>query len=139
MGLVLEALGIDENDPEVVAAKQDYHALADVIAALVKKRKQAGLTQKQVAEAMNTKQSAVSDIERSSANPSVERLQRYARAVGSRLILETASTPLASGGWHVIEGGLQGLEVVASGGEREPRLREELQTAERWHGRMVSA
>ncbi len=96
MGLVLEALGIDENDREVAGAKQDFHALADVIAALVKKRKQAGLTQKQVAEAMNTKQSAVSDIERASANPSVERLQRCARAVGSRLVLETASTPSAS-------------------------------------------
>mgnify|MGYP002724546488 CR=1 FL=1 len=96
MGLVLKALGVDENDPEVIAAKQDSHALADVVAALVKKRKQTGLTQKQVAEAMNTKQSAVSDIERSSANLSVERLQRYARAVGSRLVLEAASMPSAS-------------------------------------------
>ena len=96
MGLVLEALAIDENNPEVVAAKQDSHALSDVIAALVKKRRQAALTQERVAEAMNTKQSAVSDIERSSANPSVERLQECARAVGLRLVLEAASTPSAS-------------------------------------------
>ena len=96
MGLVLEALAIDENNPEVVAAKQDSHALSDVIAALVKKRRQAARTQERVAEAMNTKQSAVSDIERSSANLSVERLQRYARAVGSRLVLEAASMPSAS-------------------------------------------
>lgn len=78
---------IDPNDPGVVAIQEDFDEFADLICALVERRKALGLTQADVAVLMGTKQSAVSGIESSSANPTIRRLQRYARAVGTRIRL----------------------------------------------------
>lgn len=86
---ILEALDIDANNPEVIAEQQDFTAYADLIAQLVARRKELGLSQTAVAAAMGTRQSAVSEIESSSANPTIQRLQRYARAVGARLELHS--------------------------------------------------
>ncbi len=60
-------------------------------------RKALGLRQADVARAMGTRQSAVSAIESSSANPSIARLQRYARALGERLTLGLRAEPLGDG------------------------------------------
>jgi transcriptional regulator with XRE-family HTH domain len=51
-------------------------------------RRKAGLTQREVAERMGTTQSAVSRVESGRAVPSLEFLDRYARAVGTTLVLE---------------------------------------------------
>lgn len=98
MSIILRALGIDPSDPEVIAAQDDFNEFADLISALVQRRKALGLTQKDVAELMGTKQSAISTIESSSANPTIQRLQRYARALGLKLTLGT-STPAADAEW----------------------------------------
>lgn len=87
MSIIVEALGINSNDPVVRDEQQDFHDFADAISVLVERRRSLGLTQAEVARRMNTKQSAVAAIESSSANPSVQRLQRYARAVEARLTL----------------------------------------------------
>lgn len=87
MTILLEALDVDPHDPEVVAEQQDFIVYADLIARLVDRRKRLGLSQKDVASVMGTRQSAVSAIETSSANPTIQRLQRYARALGVRLEL----------------------------------------------------
>lgn len=89
MGIFLESLGIDPHDPEVIAAQQDFGNYADLIAQLRARRKALGMTQAQVAEVMNTKQSAISAIELSSGNPTIKRLQSYARALGARLVLSS--------------------------------------------------
>lgn len=85
----LDGFGIDPHDPEVIAVQEDFTEFADLIARLVSRRKELGLTQADIAKKMETKQSAISAMEMSSANPTVQRLQRYARAVGMRLELET--------------------------------------------------
>lgn len=100
MGIILQSLGIDESDPEVVAAMEDFDDFAELIRALIARRKALGLTQAEVANAMHTGQSAVSALEAIGGNPSIRRLQRYARAVGMRLSIGAETQPVGSpAGW----------------------------------------
>ena len=72
-------------DPAYVAA---YDALEDEFAlagALIKARNDAGLTQAQVAEAMNTTQAAIARLESGRSPPSTRTLQRYAKATRTKL------------------------------------------------------
>ena len=76
-------------DPEF---RKEYEALEAEFALfdeLVRARKEAGLTQAQVAERMGTKPSAVARLESGGGSkkhsPSVATLHRYAKAVGRRL------------------------------------------------------
>ncbi len=64
--------------------KRDFEIEYEVAAELAKARKTAGLTQKDVAEAMRTTQSVISRIERG-ANVSIETLERYVSACGRHL------------------------------------------------------
>jgi ribosome-binding protein aMBF1 (putative translation factor) len=57
----------------------------DLIAALIKARTGAGLTQQQVAERMNTTQAVVARLEAGGRRPSTRTLERFARATGHRL------------------------------------------------------
>jgi len=59
-------------------------------------RKAAGLTQAQLAEAVNRTTEAVSNIERGKSLPSLEVLQRIAGATGSSLV-ELVAAPGAAG------------------------------------------
>lgn len=54
-------------------------------------REQAGLTQQQVAERMGTKKSAISRLENNAGDVRLSTLQRYAEAVGRRLVIEVAA------------------------------------------------
>ena len=72
--------------------KAEYDALEEkftLFDELIKKRQQAGLTQKDVAKRMNTKAPAVARLEASGGSkqhsPSVATLQKYANAVGCDL------------------------------------------------------
>ena len=74
------------------AFRQEYEALAaefPLFDELLHARKEAGLTQAEVAERMGTKTSAVARLEagggRKSHSPSVATLEKYAGAVGHRL------------------------------------------------------
>ena len=76
-------------EPEFVA---EYDALADEFAhidEMLKARKNAGLTQADVAEKMGTQTPAVARLEASGRHkkhsPSLATLQKYAEAVGCRL------------------------------------------------------
>jgi transcriptional regulator with XRE-family HTH domain len=53
-------------------------------------REQAGLTQQQVAERMGTKKSAISRLENNAGDMRLSTLQRYAEAVGHRLVIDIA-------------------------------------------------
>lgn len=104
MGINLfEITGIAPEDPEVIAAGEDFDEYANLIVALVSVRKSRGIRQRDVARAMGTKQSAVSDIERVGGNPTVRTLQRYARAVGCRIRL-IPSSPGDGAGWSAARG-----------------------------------
>ena len=58
-----------------------YEAIREAIAS----RKAAGLTQKQLAEKMGTKQANISRFENGNANPSLDFLQKMASCMGKTL------------------------------------------------------
>lgn len=64
-------------------ALADWHT--DLMEGLVDLREKHGLTQDHVAERMGVSQSAVSQLERADANPTLLSVRRYALAVGARL------------------------------------------------------
>ena len=112
MGLsFVELSGFDKNDPEIIAAGDDFDDFANAITALVKTRKRLGLTQQQVATAMGTSQSVISDLERVGGNPTVHTLQRYARAVGAKLELSIQQQNAI--GWQERPGHTYTVPVVA--------------------------
>lgn len=97
MGIdIIRVAGYDPNDPEILAAGEDFDEFADLITELHRVRKAQGITQKQVATTMQTKQSVVSEIERIGGNPTVRTLLGFSRAVGMRLRLVAEPAPLAS-------------------------------------------
>lgn len=74
------------------AVRQEYNALVpefSLLREMLKARKEAGLSQADVAERMGTKAPAITRLESSLTNgkhsPSVETLRKYAKAVGCRL------------------------------------------------------
>lgn len=56
-------------------------------------RKLAGISQKEVAKVMGTTQSAISDLEKGRGDAHLSTLQRFARAVGKKLIICLNQTP----------------------------------------------
>ena len=78
-----EMLDEIEAHPEARAAYEDALLRDELVASLVKARKRR--SQKAVAAAMGTTQSAISDIENGRVDPRLSTLQRYARAAGKRL------------------------------------------------------
>ena len=72
-------------DPEY---RREYEALDEEFAmnrALIDARVQAGLTQEQLAEKMETSQSTIARLEGGRAMPSGRTLARYAKATGTKL------------------------------------------------------
>ncbi len=74
-------------DPEFV---KEYEALEpeyELTRLLISQRIKRGLTQKELAERMNTTQSVISRLENGSANPSLATLKRLANALDARLVV----------------------------------------------------
>lgn len=72
-------------DPEM---KREYDALQvvyDIQRELIRLRLEKGLSQKELAEKIGTRQSAVSRIERGVCNPSIAMLDKIAKALGRDL------------------------------------------------------
>lgn len=70
------------------SVKREYDALApefELMDKLLTMRSKAGLTQKQIADRMNTSISNISRLESGRANPSWQTLTRYANACGERI------------------------------------------------------
>jgi len=68
--------------------KKEYDALEleySIITQVLKKRLEKGLTQKQLAKKIGTKQSAIARLESGNSNPSVEFLEKIAKALDSKL------------------------------------------------------
>lgn len=85
-----ELAGFPDDDPEVVAARADAAAYANLIEGLVELRHRRHMTQADVAEAMDTTQSVVSHFERLGGDARFSTVQRYARAVGAELHWHTS-------------------------------------------------
>lgn len=74
-------------DPEV---KKEYDRLAPqyaVISQLIAIRAKKGLTQKELAKRLDTKQSAIARLESGNYNPTLEFLQKTAEALGRKLVI----------------------------------------------------
>ena len=68
--------------------RHEYQLLEEefcLVAALIKARTRAGLTQEQVAHRMKTTQAVIARLEGGGSKPSTRTLERYAQATGSRL------------------------------------------------------
>lgn len=78
---------LDENPPAKAGAC-DLTARRRLVADLVVRRKDLGLTQTQVAERMGVKQPTVSGFETEESDPRLSTLQRYARAVNACVTAE---------------------------------------------------
>lgn len=72
-------------DPKVKAEYEKLQPEFAVIEAILGARMKKGVTQKELAKRMKTKQSAISRLESGRANPSLDFLQRLAKALNSRL------------------------------------------------------
>lgn len=68
--------------------KASYEALEEeyaLVAAMIKARERAGMTQAQVAKRMKTTQTVVARLESGRVCPSTRTLERFAQATGSKL------------------------------------------------------
>ncbi len=75
-------------NPEVKAEYKRLGPIYELVGAMVEARREAGLTQEQVAERMGTTQSVVARLENGRHMPSFELLTRYAAALGRRLDIQ---------------------------------------------------
>jgi len=78
-------------DPEVVKAYQELQPEFAIIKKIIEARVKRGVSQKKLAEKMETKQSAISRLESGTANPSLNFLKRLAKALDSRLEIRLVS------------------------------------------------
>jgi predicted NBD/HSP70 family sugar kinase/transcriptional regulator with XRE-family HTH domain len=108
-------LGELRSDEVALAAREDAQRRTAVIRSLAEARKAAGLTQRQVGQAMDTTQSAISELEKGTVDARLSTLQRYARATGR--LLGVAVDDAAGGGQKMIaslvpETGRRGADPV---------------------------
>lgn len=92
-----ELLARKLDDPAIRAAFEDSHTRHELIQSLVELRKRAGVTQKELADAMGVKQPAVSGFETEDSDPRLSTLQRYARALGHAIVVDVR--PAAHASW----------------------------------------
>lgn len=70
---------------EVQKDYEDLKVLYDIKHEIIRLRLEQGLSQKELAEKINTKQSAISRLESGEYNPSIELLAKVANALGKEL------------------------------------------------------
>lgn len=75
-------------DPAFKAEWETLDPEFSVIEAILKARKESGLTQKQLSERTGIAQTDISRLERGNANPSLRTLQRLAAGMGMRVKIE---------------------------------------------------
>lgn len=71
--------------------KKEYDRLApryELISQLIEARNKKGLTQKQLAEKVGTRQSAIARLEGGNVNPSIEFLEKVSSALGRKLTVQ---------------------------------------------------
>ena len=81
-------LNTQMKDPEF---KKEYDALEpefEIIQAMIDARKDAGLTQQELAKRTGIAQSDISKLERGNANPSLRTLRRLATGMGKKLHIQ---------------------------------------------------
>jgi DNA-binding XRE family transcriptional regulator len=74
-------------DPAYKKAYDDLELEFTLISALIKNRIEKGITQKELAEKIGTKQSSIARFESGHYNPSLAFTQKLARALGARVVI----------------------------------------------------
>ncbi len=72
-------------NPEFKKGYDELELEFSIIEQIIKRRLEKGLTQKQLAEKVGTKQSAIARLESGNSNPSVAFLDKIAKALESKL------------------------------------------------------
>jgi len=72
-------------DPEIKAEYDRLEPEFAIIRSIIRKRLETGMSQKQLAEKMGTKQSALSRLESGTYNPSLAFLKKVSAALGGKL------------------------------------------------------
>jgi len=72
-------------DPDVRKEYEELDVLCEIKRQVISLRKEKGLSQKELAESIGTKQSAISRLENEDYNPSVELLAKIAKAFDKEL------------------------------------------------------
>lgn len=75
------------NDPANAEAVKAQQSRMDLVIALHNARKAAGLTQKELAERIGTKQTYIAQLERGRRNITLATIEKYARACGKRIAI----------------------------------------------------
>jgi HTH-type transcriptional regulator/antitoxin HipB len=78
-------------DPEFAERYERGHQAVRLGMMLQLAREDAGMTQEQVAQKLGTRKSAISRLENNAGDLRLSTLQKYAEAVGRRLIVELAA------------------------------------------------
>ncbi|HCR81162.1 MAG: Helix-turn-helix domain protein [Candidatus Pacebacteria bacterium GW2011_GWB1_47_8] len=76
------------SDPEVKAYHDALQPEFDLICQILDKRLEKNMTQKDLAEKIGTKQSAISRLESFDANPSFKFLKKVAKAFDAKLVVQ---------------------------------------------------
>lgn len=76
-----------KKDPAFVAEYERIGPDMDLAFALAEARREAGLTQSEMAHRMGTSQAAVARLEGGKVKPTWETVERYARALGRRAVV----------------------------------------------------
>ncbi len=74
-------------NPEVRAEHAALNKEFALVNMLIKARKEAGLTQEEVAQRMGTKQTAIARMESGRQKPSYKSIEKYAEATGHRAVV----------------------------------------------------
>jgi transcriptional regulator with XRE-family HTH domain len=82
---ILAILGFKTDSPVSNLARELVKSDRDFITRLIELRKEAGLTQEDVAEKLGVSQPAISDFERVGGDPRLSTIRRYALAIGARV------------------------------------------------------
>jgi ribosome-binding protein aMBF1 (putative translation factor) len=72
-------------DPKLQREYDELKVLYDIKREIIRLRIEQGISQKELAERINTKQSAISRLENGDYNPSLEFLSKVATALGKEL------------------------------------------------------
>jgi transcriptional regulator with XRE-family HTH domain len=97
---LFDLLGVNPDDPHVRDAMMDARDAERLIDTLVELRRRLEITQSELAQDMETTQSAVSKFERAGGDPHLSTLQRYARTVGARLRFAIDASPKQTPTWQ---------------------------------------
>jgi predicted transcriptional regulator len=75
-------------DKALKKAYDDLELEFSIISQIIKKRNKLGLTQKELAERIGTKQPSIARFEAGLSNPTIGFLQKVSEALGSKLVVK---------------------------------------------------